>query len=373
MNVTYLIGNGFDVNLGLPTKFSDYYSEYKDSIKDILVTPSKRFDEAAKNAICDFWHKINEPYTNWANFESAIAKFSEKNELNVKNVLSDFTVKFSEYLNNICRDYECSDDVAVEFVQFILKGYLNLQRHDRMLIEPMQIGHYIDNTSIFFINFNYTDSIEKILHKFKEQHLGRSVIHSFSKNNSTYHALLINDVLHIHGSLNDENRAVIGIDSIEQFTDERLKHNESVGVYCVKAQINDDTGYSDKERQFEETIRLSNIIYTYGVSFGETDRSRWQVLSSWLEKNESHKLVVYYYESNFDEYKSTYERILLDHLDELKKEIMEKLELSTDEFDRYKNQIYIIDSSDVLKCKFIRKEIGNHIATEYKKPEEQTV
>ena len=33
MVVTYLMGNGFDVNLGLPTKYSDYYQEYLEGIK----------------------------------------------------------------------------------------------------------------------------------------------------------------------------------------------------------------------------------------------------------------------------------------------------------------------------------------------------
>lgn len=28
MNITYLIGNGFDLNLGLKTKFKDYLEEY---------------------------------------------------------------------------------------------------------------------------------------------------------------------------------------------------------------------------------------------------------------------------------------------------------------------------------------------------------
>ena len=35
MKVTYLMGNGFDVNLGLPTKYSDFYQEYLDGIRDL--------------------------------------------------------------------------------------------------------------------------------------------------------------------------------------------------------------------------------------------------------------------------------------------------------------------------------------------------
>lgn len=35
MNITFLIGNGFDLNVGLKTKFSDYLVEYtKDEKKD---------------------------------------------------------------------------------------------------------------------------------------------------------------------------------------------------------------------------------------------------------------------------------------------------------------------------------------------------
>ena len=52
MKVTYLIGNGFDVNLGLPTKYSDYYQEYIEGIENLDDSnPDNKM-------IKEFWDKI---------------------------------------------------------------------------------------------------------------------------------------------------------------------------------------------------------------------------------------------------------------------------------------------------------------------------
>ena len=36
MNVTFFIGNGFDINIGLKTKYSDFYPYFKKMPKKII-------------------------------------------------------------------------------------------------------------------------------------------------------------------------------------------------------------------------------------------------------------------------------------------------------------------------------------------------
>ena len=41
MNITFLIGNGFDINLGLKTQFCDFLKEYKKPMYDNLKNKGK--------------------------------------------------------------------------------------------------------------------------------------------------------------------------------------------------------------------------------------------------------------------------------------------------------------------------------------------
>ena len=43
MNITFLIGNGFDLNLGLDTRYTDFLSEYKKLLTREKNTSKKKF------------------------------------------------------------------------------------------------------------------------------------------------------------------------------------------------------------------------------------------------------------------------------------------------------------------------------------------
>lgn len=61
MNVTFLVGNGFDINLGLKTKYTDFYPSYlAKGYNDILSKD------------------IEDNYKNWANLEIALGKVLAK-------------------------------------------------------------------------------------------------------------------------------------------------------------------------------------------------------------------------------------------------------------------------------------------------------
>ena len=81
MNITFLIGNGFDIKLGLKTRYTDFYPVYIASNKD------KDINDSAKR----FADLIDSNYETWADFEMAFAKkaFGTKND--VCDILYDFT------------------------------------------------------------------------------------------------------------------------------------------------------------------------------------------------------------------------------------------------------------------------------------------
>ena len=329
MNVTFLIGNGFDINLGLKTKYIDFY--------DLYIKSNKELDE--NNSIKKFCRIIEKekPYETWADFEAAFAKNAFGTENDISDILADFTVKFSDYLKNQTQLCNYGHKVRIEqFVHFLLKGYTHLENRDKKIIERSYKKHEGESTSFNFVNFNYTDTLERLVNILKEKYIG------------------IRPIINIHGKLNEN--IIIGIDSIDQFEDEDLKNNESVERYCVKYVINDLMGNSDIEEAFIETIELSSIIYAYGISFGKSDQRRWNVITEWMKKDDSHKLVIYKYDVDYKKYDVAYSLKRLDRIDEYKDEYLKILGFEKDEFGKYHDQIFIIDSTDVLKFKLINDE-----------------
>ena len=50
MNITFLIGNGFDLNLGLATAYSDFVKYYKETDAEVV---SRIF----RKLVCRPWHE----------------------------------------------------------------------------------------------------------------------------------------------------------------------------------------------------------------------------------------------------------------------------------------------------------------------------
>ncbi|EMG27701.1 AbiH family protein [Listeria fleischmannii] len=62
MNITFLIGNGFDIEIGLKTKFSDFYKQLRD-------------EKRKRNHI---YKEITENPDKWSDFEVALGNYTKK-------------------------------------------------------------------------------------------------------------------------------------------------------------------------------------------------------------------------------------------------------------------------------------------------------
>lgn len=339
MNVTFLIGNGFDVNMGLKTKYTDFYDNYIKSNKDL---PSE-------SCIKKFCGLIDPKCKTWADFEMAFAKniFGDRNS--VGDILYDFSVKFLQHLSDECEkcSYDNPENIA-KFRNFLINGYKLLEKRDRQIIEQM----YTDKEGIVikFVNFNYTNTIENLCKYYIKNNSNSKVLRKYRYSNVEY-TEQISEELHIHGTLQDY--IIIGIDSLSQIQDEQLKNDSGVSKYCVKDAINNDNGNPQIIKKYIEIINSSNIIYAYGISFGESDKSRWDIINKWLKSNSKNKIVIYKYGLDLKSYSKAYNRKKLDAIDESKNEYLKLLGFNEDEFESYYNQIFVLDSTDVLNFKLI--------------------
>jgi len=77
MNITFLIGNGFDVNLGLKTRYIDFYKYFSslESAKDSAAV--KKFKKEITAFIKDEVHHTSEDCIDWRDLAVALGKWSK--------------------------------------------------------------------------------------------------------------------------------------------------------------------------------------------------------------------------------------------------------------------------------------------------------
>jgi len=283
MNITFFIGNGFDLNLGLNTRYDDFYRYYKHQMKDS--------EDLLSNSIRD-----ESNYEMWSDMEIGLGKLLEDVGENQVEEFLDSKLKLEELLVRYLKAEQQRivinepNVVGTELYRHILnfQNEFNAVEKERFLTflnEARQQIHYC------FVSFNYTSVLDEML---------KAVADIWVKKpkRTSKGALFtdkLDDLLHIHGNLTDG--IILGLDNQEQISNERLKTDTRLNNYIIKSNVNMELG----ERRIEDTRRIINqsrYICLFGLSFGETDRFWWEYLIKWLKRDSNNRLVLYIYGSN---------------------------------------------------------------------------
>ena len=327
-NVTFILGNGFDLNLGMKTKYTDMYNGYvnEPSIIGYIINFKKHLKEQAP------------AFEKWGDFEMAMAEYAKtlSSEQELVGCVRDFKRYLVEHLG---REYERLKNAIFEIqntseINRNLSGsfyrfYSGLSKND-----INSIDRYINNRliEINIITFNYTNSMEVLLD------------HSTIPTRSS-----INAPIHIHGSL-DEN-VVLGVDNQEQLSELPYNLTRNGKRAFVKTYFNEDFD-EEKVNKAIRVISSSNIICTYGFAMGETDKFWVDMIVNWLESTNGH-LVCYqyderkYYKYNFDE--------MMEAEDEKKEALFQRFGINDD---LILGRIHIPVGFNIFDFEEIRKKLG---------------
>lgn len=272
MNITFLIGNGFDLNCGLKTSYKDVYKQYC-------------LSHSESELIKEFKKNISRNYETWSDFEIGMSKYLRnfKSEDDFLTCLRDFKVFLNDYLSKEENKFitACSNK---NFMQMLRKEFLDSINYFFEGIThdiTNNISRMLNNksgNSYNFITFNYTNTLELI-------------------RNATVSSYHLNKIIHIHGSLNDD--LILGMDNIKQIDENQLKFklsNRGRRAF-LKTELNQ---YYDSERvdNATSTILNSDIICVYGMSLGISDISWRNLLIGWALADEKHKLFIFNYENS---------------------------------------------------------------------------
>lgn len=295
MNITFLIGNGFDLNLGLDTKYSDFLEEYlKDNPED---TPEiKTFkDDIRKREEKDIEEgKISEHL--WANVEIALGQYTDEVVRQGKTVevyferYDDFCTRLAEYL--IAQEKRI--DVAgyeQRFIDAILgyrRGLTEVQADSVNKSEA-----YFDGGLNFnFIIFNYTKIIDRIINAIPK---GTPKLGTRSYRNTGHHNG-IGQKIHVHGTTTHD--MVLGVNDESQIGNMELFENAP--PFYINSLIKQKTNQGNEARIDEKTrdiIKASSFIYIYGMSLGDTDAIWWKRIIARMKEQPNTHVFIYCYDA----------------------------------------------------------------------------
>lgn len=262
-----IIGNGFDLNCGLKTRYKNVYDSY-------LLTPSKN------STIKKFKADISSSYGKWSDFEIGMAKYAETfdSENGFIECLDDFSSFMHLYLKNIQSSYhdnweklKTHDFVKSSFVNSINNLGKGLSHNIDSIFVP-NVDHNISN--IGFISLNYTDIFDSLL-------------------DNAFSTYFYHDPIHVHGLLGDD--PILGMDRDEQLsisfviTDRLRRH-------FIKPFFNSEYDNKRIERAYS-IIDQANYVFVYGASFGDSDLSWREKLLNWLCSSDDHHLFIYFHDN----------------------------------------------------------------------------
>ena len=261
MKILHIIGNGFDLNLGLKTSYKDFYDYYK-SI------------DSPKNSINNLKKNISNNYKNWSDLELAPGQYTEEiktiNEFD--EVFEDIGERLAEYLRKEEAKFDTSKVDKEIFYANLVKPETFLSVTENNKIRAYKNKFNTQNWVVDIVTFNYTSIIDRIIENKNNFKIGN---HPGSATSVT-----LRSVEHIHGYT--DNRMVLGVNDVSQLKNKEFHNNIDVLEAIVKEKCNAAYGHNI-DNQFKAKINQAELISIFGASIGDTDNIWWEQIGSRLK------------------------------------------------------------------------------------------
>lgn len=292
MVVTYFLGNGFDIGLGLNTRYSDFVKSYIKH-RDDEMPLIQYFKEYVSK-------EIGENISTWADAEKRFGElpfsdFADKFEMSVEDVLleldADFQNELTKYLKvEEQRFFERSDDM-LSYGKMLLKSGIAawVDVAENELIEQPE------DISLNFISLNYTRTLEALFGVKDVTDSTANLDMELEIVDGEFPPVRLNSISHAHGNLGERFR-LFGVDNVDQIADKEAREVcERMGYLIKKEQ--DADGTIGAREHCVDVLKKSDWIITLGVSFGITDVFWWETISNVI-LNHTTRLILSPFSSN---------------------------------------------------------------------------
>jgi len=274
MNIVFLIGNGFDLNLGLETSYPKFYDWYykQDTTKESVQLFKKALSEEKGRRI-ELWRDLEL-------FLGEKSKLFESAQDYI-DVILDVNDNLRRYISIQNNRLVKTDEEAVKI---LTKNFINpgekIATRSRLTFESFVRRWNGFKWSINIITFNYTDVLERIFMNDSTTIIGK---------NESGDPVYLNSIKHIHGTI--DNTILVGVDNIDQIAKMEFRNNYEVQCKVVKPMGN----YSTESMVDEECLNIidkANLICVFGCSLGPTDETWWRAVKNRIQSDKGHTLLL---------------------------------------------------------------------------------
>lgn len=292
MNITFLIGNGFDLNLGLSTKYEHFLKEY---------VRSKSEDGIIK----EFKRDILRESSNWASAEEAFGDYT-KEYIGLEYGAEYFCACHEDFCENLARYLQKEESrlqldktdersvkafiTAISFPNFI-RGFREVQQQEIRQVVSAYDGGFVYN----FINFNYTTTLDQYL----EAANNMKGLFALRKFRGTSYSSGIGQCIHVHGTTSSD--MVLGVNDETQIVAPEIF--SGVGEEYKYQVIKQKTNQMNEQNVDTKTATLlgqSHLIYIYGMSLGRTDALWWNRIIDLMLKNKNLHVIIHCFDGPKD-------------------------------------------------------------------------
>lgn len=284
MNITFMIGNGFDRNLGLKTTYSEFISWYKDTDTD---------SELLKG----FRKHINDNEELWSAAEEELGKYTAQFESGAGEAFNACHTDICEHLAKYLQD-EQGKFQSQALVNEIENAFSQLKAltspfhtQEKEILDAVYSRRRNENVVFNFITYNYTDTLDQCLELIRNKQ-GLLGSHRYS---NTTHNHAVGTIHHVHGTVNGQ--MVFGVNDKSQIAKPEIFNCEDGDLYeniLIKQQANQ--GYQENaDAKAKKLLDDSQILYIYGMSIGATDKLWWERVCDWLAGSGDRHIIYHCY------------------------------------------------------------------------------
>ena len=285
MTISFLIGNGFDLNLGLNTTFSSFLDCYtKENANDTEMI--ERFKKS-----------ILKDKKRWSDAEIAFGEYTEvfrregKSADDYYECYDDFCEQLAKYLETQEKRIDFgsqSKETAEAFSKSIsISNILSNQTEVQQNQLTSSFENFGEGFHFNFIDFNYTTTLDScISHSRKYGGILGERVYSHTRYSNS-----ISNLIHVHGYTS--RSMVLGVNDIGQLADAELfsGFGEEYVDQLIKIKAN-GLNEENTDRKAAEVIKQSDLIYIYGMSLGDTDKLWWgRIMQRMIQQPNMHLII----------------------------------------------------------------------------------
>lgn len=281
MNILFILGNGFDLSLGLDTS-------YKSFLKHYLNSHQPNTDSFIEDFQKEVWKNLD----TWTDLETHLGQWLDDKMSRDRAIAvhDDLVNELSLYMKNEQERAKPSSKVREQ----ILSNMANVSYHLNWNLDKREITNYISN----FVNYtphvintitlNYTDTFERLALQEGEN------VYQCTDNKINFK---FNRPIHLHGTV-DEG-IVLGVNDESQVRNKQLIKENSIQHRFIKPSTINNVYRTGNEELAINAIEAAHLICIYGSSFGKTDKRIWNHIVNRVAKNSVYVILFHYGSESF--------------------------------------------------------------------------